>query len=188
MGPQGKLAAFAFLPALLSAAVVDRIAVVVDKTVITESEVLQELRLAAFMNAEPLQFGAEQRRAAAERLVDQFLIRKEMVTGGYNQPTDADAETLFRTVLQQHYPSESDYRAALDRYGITQGDLKNYLRWQVEALRFTEARFQPNIPDPQSTDAQGANRSETNIDAQMDAWLKEARSQARIVFKKEAFQ
>src|SRR5215467_1655353 len=105
MGPQVKHAAAFLLFALcLSAAVVDRIAVVVDKTVITESEVVQELRLAAFMNGEPFQAGPEQRRAAAERLVDQQLIRKEMVAGGYNQPTDTDVETLLRSVRQQHYP------------------------------------------------------------------------------------
>jgi parvulin-like peptidyl-prolyl isomerase len=189
MEPRGKIAAFTFFSAaLLSAAVVDRIAVVVDKNVITESEVLLELRLAAFMNGDPLQFGPEQRRDAAERLVDQYLIRKEMVTGGYNTPTDTDVETLLRTVRQQHYPAETDYRAALERYGITEEELKKYVRWQVEALRFTEARFQTNLPDPQSSDSQGANRSENNIDQQMEAWLKEARSQVRIQFKKEAFQ
>ena len=189
MESHGKIAAFAFFSAaLLSAAVVDRIAVVIDKNVITESEVLIELRLTAFMNGDPLQFGPEQRREAAERLVDQYLIRKEMVMGGYNTPTDADVETLLRTVRQQHYPTESEYRAALDRYGISEDELKKYVRWQVEALRFTEARFQTNLPDSQSSDTQGANRSESNIDQQMDAWLKDARSQARIQFKKEAFQ
>jgi hypothetical protein len=189
MGPQGKITAFALVSAaLLSAAVVDRIAVVIDKNVITESEVLLELRLAAFMNSDPLQFGPEQRREAAERLVDQYLIRKEMVMGGYNTPSDSDVETLLRTVRQQHYPTETDYRAALARYEITEDELKKYVRWQVEALRFTEARFQTNLPDQQSSDTQGANRSESNIDEQMEAWLKDARSQARIHFKKEAFQ
>ncbi len=189
MGPQGKIAAFAFFSgALLSAAVVDRIAVVVDKNVITESEVLQEIRLESFINDEPLQFGPAQRRAAAERLVDQQLIRKEMMAGGYNQPTDADVETLLRTVRQQHYPTESAYRAALERYGITEDELKKHLRWQVQALAFTELRFQTGLPEPQSTDTQGANRSANNVDEQLDAWLKEARSQARIDFKKEAFQ
>src|SRR5262249_21568213 len=142
----------------------------------------------SFMNGEPLEFGPEQRRAAAERLVDQYLIRKEMVMGGYNQPTDADVETLLRTVRQQHYPTDSAYREALTRYGITEVDLKKYVRWQVQALAFTEARFQTNLPDPQSTDAQGANRTENNLDQQIEAWLKEARSQAKIQFKKEAFQ
>jgi len=189
MGPRRKLAILFYLSAVvLPAAVVDRIAVIVDKTVITESEVLHELRLEAFMNGEPLQAGPDQRRAAAERLVDQQLIRKEMVTGGYRQPTDADVEAVLRTVKRQQYSTESAYSEALVHYGISEEELKKYLRWQVQALAFTESRFQTNLPDLQSTDTQSAHRSETNLDEQMSAWLKEARSQARIRFKKGAFQ
>src|SRR5580700_11903799 len=46
----------------LSAAVVDRVAVVVGKTVITESEVLDEVRLTEFLNGQPLELGPQQRR------------------------------------------------------------------------------------------------------------------------------
>src|SRR4051794_35389941 len=51
----------------LSAAVIDRVAVVVGNTVITETEVLQEARLEAFLNQAPLDLSAQQRRTAAER-------------------------------------------------------------------------------------------------------------------------
>src|SRR3954453_3866299 len=67
----------------LSAAVVDRIAVVVGKTVITETEVLQEVRLEAFLNQTPLDLSAQARKTAAEHLVDQQLVRNEMRIGNY---------------------------------------------------------------------------------------------------------
>src|SRR5579864_705788 len=54
---------------LSSAAVLDRVAVVVGATVITESEVDEELRLEQFMASEPMDLGPQQRRAAADRLV-----------------------------------------------------------------------------------------------------------------------
>ena len=120
--------------------------------------------------------------------MDQQLIRKEMRIGGYAEPTDAEIETLLGTIRQQHYPGDSQYREALARYGITEEELKNHLRWQLQALRFTEARFQTNLPETPSSDAQGANRTENSVDRQLDGWLKEARAQARIQFKKEAFQ
>ena len=67
---------------------IDRIAVVVGNQVITESEVILEARLTAFLNGQPLDLSAAPRRAAAERLVDQQLIRSEMQVGGYPMPPE----------------------------------------------------------------------------------------------------
>ena len=44
------LSAAVFVLSHLYCAVVDRVAVVIDKTVVTESEVLDELRLTEFLN------------------------------------------------------------------------------------------------------------------------------------------
>ncbi len=207
----------------LSAAVVDRIAVVVGKTVITESEVLEEVRLTEFMNQEPLDLGPEQRRAAADRLVDQQLIRNELEIGNYPQPTESEADEMLRKFRQEHYASIPQFRAALEKYGLTEDQLKQHLRWQLAAMRFTDLRFSAGLPPPVAEGtanraapgvepaskkpdrataganrSSGANRmapgSETastnggNVDQQMDAWLRQARSSTRIQFKKDAFQ
>src|SRR3954465_12499103 len=87
--------AFAFLSPSLPAAVVDRVAVVVGNTVITETEVLQEARLEAFLNGAPLDLGPAARRAAAERLVDQQLVRNEMRIGAYPQPTATEIDDML---------------------------------------------------------------------------------------------
>src|SRR5438309_12116370 len=79
----------------VSAAVVDRIAVVVGKTVITETEVLQEARLEAFLNQSPLDFSPQSRKTAAERLVDQQLVRNEMRIGSYAKPTPAEVDSML---------------------------------------------------------------------------------------------
>src|SRR5690242_5513097 len=81
-------------------AVVDRVAVVVGKIVITESEVLQEVRLTEFLNDQPLDLRPGPRRAAAERLVDQQLIRSEMEIARYPEPSPADAEAVLRKFRQ----------------------------------------------------------------------------------------
>lgn len=54
-----------------SAGVVDRVAVVVGREALTESEVLEDLRLTEFLNHEPLDLSPAARREAAEHLVDQ---------------------------------------------------------------------------------------------------------------------
>ena len=233
-----------FCLAAATAAVVDRVAVVVGKIVITESEVLQEVRLTAFLNNASLDLGPEQRRAAAERLVDQQLIRTEMEIGRYPEPSPTEADAVVRKFRQEHYSSIPEFRSALEKYGITEEQLKAHLIWQLGAIHFTDLRFRAGLPPStaqpsnglrggpgttsaansvapltgtnRTTTSTGANRaapangverSETtskaiapvtgqaasepapaNVDQQMDAWLKEARGQTRIQFKKEAFQ
>ncbi|HLK66888.1 MAG TPA: hypothetical protein VKU19_25820 [Bryobacteraceae bacterium] len=170
------------LVAAASAAVVDRVAVVVGKTVITESEVVQEVRLTEFQNGQPLDLGPQQRRDAAGRLVDQQLIRSEMAAGSYPKPTPGDAQAVLQKFRQEHYPSAAEFQAALTRYGITEQQLQEHLLWQLSAVRFADLRF-PEISEPASADRQAPSG-----DQQMDAWLKDSRSQVRIQFRNEAFQ
>jgi hypothetical protein len=179
------------------AAVLDRVAMVVGNQVFTESEVQDEVRLTQFLNQQPLDLGPEQRRAAAERLVDQQLIRNEMQLGGYPQPSQSEADAMLRNFRQEHYRSIAQFRAALEKYGITEEQLKQHLLWQLAAVRFTDARFRPvaaptlAAPSIQTADRlrAGADAPAGNsVDQQMEAWLKTARSQTRIDFKKEAFQ
>jgi hypothetical protein len=174
--------------------VIDRVAVVVGNQVITDTEVRTELRLTQFFNGQPVDLSAAARRQAAERLVDQHLIKGEMQIGGYKAPSGSEADTLLRQFRQQNYPSDAAYHAVLQKYGLTEEDVKRHLLWQVAALRFAEQRFRmASPPQPvQSADrlvdrSQPAAAREEEED-EMDAWLKQARSGTRIQFKKDAFQ
>jgi hypothetical protein len=177
-----------------AAGVVDRVAVVVGDAVITESEVLDELRLTEFLNSQPLDTGVEQRRAAAERLVDQQLIRKEMTIGHYPEPSAAEADAVLQNFRQQHFRTDAEFRAALEKYSITEDQLKRHLLWQGTVMRFTDVRFRPGIPGPPEQTADRASGGATvppsgaDVDQQMDAWLQEARKAVRITFKTGAFQ
>ena len=170
------------------AGVVDRIAVVVGDHVITESEVLLELRLTQLINGQALDLGPEQRRAAAERLVDQQLIRNEMEIGRYPQPSDTEAAAMLQKFGQEHYGGIEQFRAALEKYGITEDELKQHLLWQLAALRFTDQRFHSAVPEPPTQSADRTGADQPGVDQQMEAWLKETRAGTRIQFKKGAFQ
>jgi len=183
------LLALAILP--LSAAVVDRVAVVVGKTVITQTEVLQEARLEAFLNGGPLDLSPAARRVAAERLVDQQLVRNEMRIGAYPEPTGAEIDDMLVNLKRERYPTEAQYRAALDRYGLTEDLLRRQLAWQLSAIRFTDLRFSPAVPGVPETDGQSANRAAGNagdVDQQLEAWLKQTRAATKVQFKPEAFE
>lgn len=199
---------------LSGGAVLDRIAVVVGNDVITEGEVLDELRLDQFAASQSLDLGPQQRRAAADRLVDQQLIRQEMAVAHYQPPPAAQADAMLSTFRQQHFHSDAEFRTALQKYGITQEELKEHLLWQLTVIRFTDARFggavqeppeqstnrsstPPPTPAPASFPVTSADRvvppppapsSDTNVDQQLDAWLKQARSSTHIDYKKEAFR
>ncbi len=158
------------------AAVLDRVAVTVGKDVITESEIVEEIRLDAFLNRTPVDLGPASRRAAAERMVDQDLIRTEMkLEGTPTQPVDV-TQTL-QDFRKAHFRLHADYLASLKKYGISEDQLKSYLSWQTVALRFTEQRF----PVSQTADANSG-------DEQLDAWLKQTRTQTKITFHKEALE
>jgi hypothetical protein len=199
---------------LICGAVLDRIAVVVGNDVITEGEVIDELRLDEFTASQPLDLGPQQRHTAAERLVDQQLIRQEMAVAHYQPPPATQADAMLRSFQQQHFRNNTEFRAALQKYDITQEQLKQHLLWQLAVIRFTDERFggaSPNPPvqsanrastpppPPSSTTPPGtsadrlaqappAPSGETAVDQQLNAWLQQARASTHIDFKKEAFQ
>jgi hypothetical protein len=186
------LLAIAFAVAAVAAGVIDRVAVVVGTQVITESEVLLEVRLTEFFNGQPLDLGADQRKAAAERLVDQQLIRNEMQIGGYPMPVESEGDAVLRKFRQDNYPGIPAFRAALENHGLTEDEVKRHLLWQAAAMRFTDLRFHMTMAAPataQADQSQSADRSvDTTVEDQMEVWLKEVRSNTRIQFKKGAFQ
>jgi hypothetical protein len=184
------LATLLLLLPLAYAAVVDRVAIVIGKQVVTESEVVDDLRLTEFINNEPLDLGSAPRRAAAEHLVDQELIRRELDMSGYSKPPAGEADTLLRKFREGRFHSLADYRAALRKYGVTESQLKQRLLWQLTAIRFIDFRFGSQQPeaDSQSAERAAADAPASSVDQQMDAWLKQTRADTKVTLKPEAFQ
>jgi len=204
-----------FLTSGSHAGVIDRIAVTLDNQIITESEITQEIRLTAFLNGESPDFSPENRKKAADRLVEQKLVRREVQLGRYLEPSGNDVETMLKQIQTQQFQSLAEYRRALESYDLQEEDLKGHLHWQITLLRFIDARFRPGV---QVTDgeirayyeSQMAKLEKTDpgkkpkleelrdqiretlinqrVDQQLDEWLAAARRRARIQFHPEAFQ
>src|SRR5690348_16406621 len=183
------------------AAVLDRIAVTVGKDAITESEVVEEIRVTNFLNNEPLDFSPAARRAAAERLVDQYLIRHELAGGSYSSPDQPQTKQVLADFVKAHFHSRAEFEQKLKQYGITEQDLESHLLFQLQAIQFTDLRFNEapsNEADrsaPSAAIEPSAGRTAAinpaaaaKVDQQLDEWLKQVRTQTRIEFKKEAFQ
>jgi hypothetical protein len=82
----------AALAALAAGEVLDRVAVRVGAQVITESAVRRHLRMEAFVQNREPDLSAEARRKAAERLIDQTLVRRELELNRYPTPPASEVE------------------------------------------------------------------------------------------------
>ena len=113
-----------------------------------------------------------------------------MRIGSYPKPTPAEIDSMLRNFRQEHFTSVSQYRAALQKYGVTEDQLKEHLSWQLAAIRFTDLRF--GVPasrlNSRPTASLPARHAEADVDQQMDAWLEQTRAATKVQFKPGAFQ
>jgi hypothetical protein len=210
------LAAAAPLACRLHAEIIDRIAVSVGHRVISTSDLDLQIRVSAFLNGVKPDWSAAARRAMAQRMVEQTLIRTELETSNYPVPSIADVEPEFEAFRARFYPKPADFVQALAASGIAERDLKAELLWQRTLTQFIDLRFRPGVQvteeeirqyfstvvEPLAKAAHpGAtvelkdyrDEIETKLtgdraDAEMDKWLKEARKRTEVVIHEEVFQ
>ena len=204
------LASAALVPVM--AEVIDRVAISLGNQVITEGQIDDEVRITGFLNHEKVDLSGTARKAAAGRLIEQTLIKREMEFSRYPLPAKTEAEASFQE-LKSSYQSDAQYQDALRSYGINDDDVKERLWWQVTVLRFIDYRFRPGIQisDPEMRayyDQQVPNwrregkvpelndvrsqiegiLTEQRIDESLDRWLAEARTQVSVRYHDEALR
>jgi len=209
----------AFLLAFLlagaaSAVIVDRILVTIGTQAITESELELFIRLTAFLNQSPPDFSADNRRKTVERLIEQKMVQKELDFSRYPRPEASEVDPRLANIVKLLFTGrDADYRAALEKYQLTEDDLKRYLLWQMTFFRFIDFRFRPGI---QVTDAEIADYFKSTIqplaqkanpdktitleeyhdrierilmarreEVEMQGWLAETRKRTKIEYREE---
>ena len=140
------LPALGLLAAAALAVIVDRIVVTVGTQAITASELELTIRLTAFLNQTPVDFSAANRRKTVERLIEQRIVLKELDFSRFARPSMQDVEPRLKSIINLLFGGKQDgYRAALEKYGVTEDDLKRYLLWQMTFFGFIDFRFRPGI-------------------------------------------
>ncbi len=135
-----------FTGTLPSAVVIDRVAVIVGKHVIKSSDIHRDLRLTQFMNREQVSLNTDAMHKAAERLIDQTIIRDEIARGGYRRPSDSDVDDLVNQLRQDRFGgADARLREELSRYGLSESQLREQLLWQLTVLRFIDQRFRAGV-------------------------------------------
>ena len=196
------------------AELIDRIAVTVDKDVITEQQILEHIRVASFLNQEQPSYSADAKRRAADEMVQQILVRREMDFSHYPLPPLSAADQVEEQILER-YPNRDAFVESLRRAGLTEEELKSHLWWEVAIVRFVDYRFQPAIDIPNAAvhaayekkvaqwkaegvePIPGFEESRDSIekimlaeraDEALNSWLAGAKRRADIEYRKDAFE
>ena len=179
----------------------------------TESELREEVRVTAFLNAEPARFIGSVLREAGERMVDQIMIRNENVTSRFGSATEQETDAMIAQLIRDRFKgNRAAYLEALASYRLTEEVLRAHVQWQLTAMRYISVRFTTGV---QVTDAQVEAYFRTQIQPQLpegseakvedyreriqealiqqranedaDAWVKETRRRIVIDFHPEVF-
>ena len=199
---------------IASGVIIDRIAILVGNSIVKDSDIDRDLRVTSFLNNQPLDLGAKARKTAANRLIDQIFIRKEIEIGDYPVATRREADAQLDQLISNRFKTEAALQEALRRYGITPPDLRSHFLWQLTVLRFIDTRFKPAVlvsdadieayyklhaaafrekhPAQSSLEEVRSEVSDILVGQRVDkvffAWLDEQRKQAKIKYFEGALQ
>jgi hypothetical protein len=209
--------ALVFLIAMaLSAVIVDRSAITVGNRVITDSEIIRRIRLAAFQNGLAPDLSAASRREAAQRLIDLKLVEREMDVGNYVRESPGQSAQQLSAFTAEHFKGSPEaVRLALSVIDLTPGDLQADLAEQADFESFVELRFLPAVAQASDQEVEeyyrnhivsAAKPGETSpsladsrakieqilanerADLELNAWLRDQRAHTRITYLESALQ
>ena len=187
----------------------DRIAVTVGKQVISERDILQDIRISAFIDGKSPDFSGDQKRKAADRLVDRYLVLEDATATRVPLPSEAEVAAMVAPI-KAHYASDREYRTALSQAHITEAELSEQLLAGLRMLRYTDLRFRPEVQLSEETLrayydklAEKGNRlqsfeaSRSDIEKlltdqqtmqALDRWLGMTRSETSILYRDAVFK
>jgi hypothetical protein len=140
-----RLMLMALLASMASAVIIDQVAIVIGNSIIKDSDIERDLRVAEFLNGDPLDLTNAARKKAASRLIDQVFIRREIQIGGYASASLKQTDEQLARLERQKYKSSAAFDEARRRYGVSEIDLRTQLQWQLTILNFIDIRFKPAV-------------------------------------------
>jgi hypothetical protein len=131
------------LPVMPAAAVtVDRIAAVVDRQVLTVSEVSQMVTIRFF--ARRSESEDEHRRDVLDALIAQALRFRDVERfGAQDIPRDTIEARLLE--IQGRFPSEAEFTAAVARAELTLDEVRALVKRQLQVEAYIQERFAPLV-------------------------------------------
>jgi len=203
------------LPA--AAEIIDRIAVTIGTRVITESMLIQQIRLAAFYDNKAPDFSPASKRAAAETLISRFLLTQEMDDTRFTVPSMNEVLEYAKEVLSPRFPDDRAYMEEIVNRKLSDDEVRQFLQTMIRVLQFIELRFQrgqtvsteeianyytkeyrarwqrenPQTPLPPLDEMSEVIEEEilaAKTDAAVDEWMKQMKTTADLRYREEVFQ
>lgn len=211
------LAAILLLCAAANGEVIDRVAVSFGHEVVTLGAIRRQLRMTAYLSGKPPEDSPEARRAAAERLIDQALVKREMDLSRYSPIPMADVRKNVEEYREKLGLTPERFAEELARYSFTLDEFVDEIYWQATLLRFVQFRFSPSVqvsedeiqeyyereyaprlramapgqePPPldEVRERVAGILTSQKENAVLEQWLRQGRQLSRIRYHEEAFQ
>ena len=190
----------------------DRIAITVGLQVITEQEIYEQVRIAAFLEGVEPAFTQPVLRETADRMVMQRLLLLDMRANGFPMPTEEELDAALLNSKQEHWGSEEAFDQATLKQGLDPMAIRQFLRSAVATVRYCDCRFRPSVrvsdaallelylqrfpegdvensPQPppleEVRDALEEELREEAVNRNIERWLEDARSQAAVRYLPE---
>lgn len=144
MAKRTSLVLFIALALAAPAETLDRIAVTVGKYVISEQDLLRDIRLSAFLDGSVPDFSGTQKRKTADRLIDQYLVLQDAAETRAALPS-AESSAALLAPLKARYANDAEFLAALAKAQISDAGLRAHLLAGLRMLRYTSVRFRPQM-------------------------------------------
>jgi len=181
--------------------VIDRIVARVETDIILLSDVRQLSRYQTFLDGKP-QSDAD----ILNRLIDQWIVRSEASVARFPQPSDDDVNRSIER-LKRSFSSPEEFEARQKQSGITDDEIRRFVRAQLYLSNYLDSRFRPAIQiDEKAIEdfyksrvvPRAESRGQTPptlenardfiqealvqraINEQADRWLKESRARVRV--------
>lgn len=141
------IAQFVLILALLatsSAQVVDRMVAVVNRQVILQSEWDDAARIEFLQQSKPLdQLNNRDMDAVLDRLIDQALVRQQIVNSSMVDPTMDEISSRIHDLRAQIPGAAADekWHAILAAYGLTEQDVTIHAALELRVFKFLDLRF-----------------------------------------------
>jgi len=126
-----------------SPAVVDRVAAVLDRQVLTVSEISQMVEL-RFFPREAKQSTDDYRRAVLEALIAQALRFRDVERFGAQDIPKDSIEARLREIVAR-FPTPADFDAAVVRAELTPDEVRALVKRQLQVEAYIQERFAPMI-------------------------------------------
>ena len=119
--------------------VVDRIVARVEEEIILQSDIEQLARYQVLVDGK-----AESDAAILDRLIDQWIVRKEAEASRFPAASDVDVERgMLR--LMRSFAKPEDFEAQREKSGLSEAEVRQIVTVQAFLSNYLDSRFRPTV-------------------------------------------